>query len=360
MIPGRFAVRLMAAFACVALLQPASGSAGDSALAQLEKQGQIITVRWSDGRLPLNAKDKTWSQIEPVKLTLYPQVTAKPKNTRRKTITAYVKTLYSEKELAVYVEWRDSRLSANRGEGFFTDAMAIQFPIRHGLGVPLPYIGMGNPGHPVGLWLWRYGGPIESLAAEGFGSLTSQPSDGILAGGIWKKGTWRVMIKRALESPKSDYMIRFDPNNALVPAAFAIWNGDEAQRGGKKYLSAWRFLRFERAKVDTGYIQSLVWAPSIKGDPKKGKALMKKEGCGDCHSYPGSKENPETGPDLTFAGGIHRPEYLHESIKNPSAVIVPGKDYFEEENGKKVSIMPKPELSEQDVHHLTEYLRTLK
>lgn len=112
--------------------------------------------------------------------------------------------------------------------------------------------------------------------------------------------------------------------------------------------------------MDPGYVKSLVWAPSIKGDPKKGGTLMKEAGCADCHAYPGSKEKPDTDPDLTYAGGIHRPEYLMESLARPSWVIVPGRDYFIVEDGKKISVMPEADLSDSDIHHVIEYLRTLR
>lgn len=361
MTPGKRGVWTLAVFAWITGFGVVGAAAEEDLLAELAKRGEIVTVRWSDGPLPDSPDDQAWRQVGPSKIILYPQVSARPKNTRRETIAAAIKALYNEKELALYIEWPDARRSANRGVGEFADALAVQFPVHYGVGIPLPYVGMGDSGHPVGVWLWRADGSVETLAAEGFGSMDAQPSDGVHARGFWKEGVWRVVVKRTLEKPTADYAVEIIPSKQnLTPVAFAIWNGDEDQRDGSKLLSSWRFLRLERAKTDPGYVKSLVRAPRKKGDPKKGRALMEKEGCVDCHTYPGSKEKSEAGPDLSYAGGIHRPEYLLESLKKPSSIIVPGNYYFTMENGKKISIMPETDLSDSDVYHLLEYLKTLR
>jgi len=345
----------------ITALGTAAAGAEDDYLAELAKQGEIITVHWSGGPLPGSPGDQAWRQIKPSRITLYPQVSARPKNTQRKTSAATVKALYNEHELALYIEWPDRRRSAERGIGKFADALALQFPVQYGPGIALPYIGMGDSGHPVGVWLWRGDGSVETLAAEGFGSLTAQPSDGGRAKGIWKEGVWRVVVSRAFKAASPGPVVDMAPaNQNPVPVAFAIWNGDEAQRDGQKMFSSWRFLHFDRAETNHGYVKSLALNSRKKGDPQKGKKLMVTGGCVDCHNYPGSGEKSETGPDLAYSGGIHRPEYLLESMKKPSSIVVPGKGYYTMENGKRTSLMPETDMSDQDTHHILEYLKTLR
>jgi putative heme-binding domain-containing protein len=67
------------------------------------------------------------------------------------------------------------------------------------------------------------------------------------------------------------------------------------------------------------------WTPYIQGNPKIGEALFHnlqgKAACGRCHVVNG--KGKAVGPDLTNIGK-KPPQYLVESILNPSAKIVPG------------------------------------
>jgi cytochrome c553 len=200
---------------------------------------------------------------------------------------------------------------------------------------------------------------VETLAAEGFGSLTPQPPDGVETKGVWDQGRWTVILKRFLKAPLGVHVQLKPAIAGLIPFALAVWNGEADQRDGDKYLSAWRFLFFEKSRVDPRYAKSLVWSPRIKGDPKTGKALMAKKGCVACHGYPGNPIPAEAGPDLTWAGAIHRPEYLLESLEEPSKAIVPDRNFYTVKEGKWVSTMPKLGLSARESSNLVEYLRAL-
>ncbi len=174
------------------------------------------------------------------------------------------------------------------------------------------------------------------------------------------RGRWRVALKRSLASPPGDH-VRLEPALAgLVPVAFAVWNGEAGQRDGDKFLSAWRFLLFERGRVDADYARSLARSPGPKGDPRLGKALMAGKGCMACHNYPGNPVVTETGPDLTWAGVIHRPDYLLESVVEPSAVLVPDRKFHAVEGPRRISLMPKLDLSPEESAHLVAFLRTLR
>lgn len=68
------------------------------------------------------------------------------------------------------------------------------------------------------------------------------------------------------------------------------------------------------------------WKPPIQVDPKEGERIFFDETrevtCGKCHMVNG--RGKKVGPELTGIGAIQTPEYLMESILNPSAVIVKG------------------------------------
>jgi complex iron-sulfur molybdoenzyme family reductase subunit gamma len=333
--------------------------AGQDPIERLAQEGAIVTARWRQGPLPADPERAEWRGIEAAQVRLYPQSSVKPGSAAQEPMKLDVRAFYNGKELALRLEWADGGRSAAHDIGRFPDAVAVQWPVRYGVGMRLPYVGMGHEGHAVALWLWRADGRAETLAAEGFGSLTPQPSDGVIARSVWDRGRWKVVFKRSLAAPQGAF-VRLEPASAgLVPLAFAVWNGEAGQRDGDKFLSSWLFLHFQRGKVDPEYAKSLVWDPKVKGSPEAGKALMTTKGCMACHAHPGNPIPAEVGPDLTWAGAIHRPEYLLESIREPSAVIAPHRSFRAVAEGKQVSTMPKLDLSAEELLHLVEYLRAL-
>jgi cytochrome c oxidase subunit 2 len=68
-----------------------------------------------------------------------------------------------------------------------------------------------------------------------------------------------------------------------------------------------------------------------KGDPAAGKQLYESNGCGGCHRFAAAGSAGLVGPDLdklaadaTKANQGSLEQYTAESIKNPSAYVVPG------------------------------------
>jgi mono/diheme cytochrome c family protein len=223
----------------------------------------------------------------------------------------------------------------------------------------LPYVGMGHAGAPVALWFWRADGVVETLAAEGLGTITAQTPEGLQARGEWKDGIWRVVFARTLGAA-SEHTVSLAPSQlGLVPASFAVWNGEAAERNGQKRLSAWQALRFEKGQDDAKYAKQL-GDIAVAGDAERGKHLMNDKGCAACHAFPGNPAQPRIGPDLAHAGGIHNTAYLLESLIEPSRIVVPGKGYFAEQSGRKVSLMPPFAGTETERRDIVSYLRSLR
>jgi mono/diheme cytochrome c family protein len=151
-----------------------------------------------------------------------------------------------------------------------------------------------------------------------------------------------VVLSRAVESSPEP-----------LPVAFAIWNGEGAERDGVKRLSAWQTLRLDG-------VAEKVSLRDTAGNAARGKRLMQEKGCAACHNFPGNPARPAIGPDLRHAGGLHAPAYLAESIREPSKIVVPGKGYFIEQDGKRVSIMPPFEGSDAEREDLLAYLQSLR
>jgi mono/diheme cytochrome c family protein len=97
-------------------------------------------------------------------------------------------------------------------------------------------------------------------------------------------------------------------------------------------------------------------SPSNKGDPAAGKALFSAQGCNSCHTFKPAGATGKVGPDLDKLADDAKkanrgsPEqYATESIKDPSAYVVPG---FPK------GVMPTFNLSDKQIADLVAFLTT--
>jgi cytochrome c oxidase subunit II len=94
--------------------------------------------------------------------------------------------------------------------------------------------------------------------------------------------------------------------------------------------------------------------PAAQGDPTAGKQVFAANGCGSCHTFKPAGSSGTTGPDLDklpdFAqkAGKPLPEFVRESIENPSAYV---------EEGYPDGVMPKyDQLSDKELADLVAFL----
>lgn len=155
-----------------------------------------------------------------------------------------VRSLHNGKEIAFLLEWDDPTRNGDilRTQDF-RDAAALQFPTKAD---GVPSFPMGETGQVVNIWQWKADregngrGPVENLAAAGFGTLTTQLSQDIKGKGTWTKGRWRVAFSRAMAG--GGEAVEF-ASGKVVPVAFAVWNGALSQQDGEKSVSTWSFLK---------------------------------------------------------------------------------------------------------------------
>jgi cytochrome c oxidase subunit 2 len=106
--------------------------------------------------------------------------------------------------------------------------------------------------------------------------------------------------------------------------------------------------------------QSAAYAALLaKGGPDAGKAIVAQEGCGGCHSIDGTKMTGPTWRGL-FMSQVPLSDgktvtandaYLTESIKDPNAKVVAG---------FPANVMPKFDLTDQQIAAIVSYIETLK
>jgi DMSO reductase family type II enzyme heme b subunit len=268
---------------------------------------------------PLDPADPTWVQAPTTRVALYPQATA-PGGPGGVVLAMEARVLQGGGRLALRLAWPDATADiAAAATHRFADAAAVQFAVP---GATLPYIGMGEPERPVQVWLWRAGRPVERLSARGFGSLAKQ--DGVAPEAQARRTAtgWEVVLRGEMDS--------------ATAAAFAVWDGAEDGRAGRKRLSAWRAL---------GPLEgALLEEARATGNPARGERLYAEHGCTACHAA-----GAGLAPDLTHAGGIHWPGYLRRAIGEPAGFLVPGYG----------AIMPALPLRPEELEDLVTYLMTL-
>lgn len=164
-----------------------------------------------------------------------------------------VKAFHNKNDVYFYLSWQDETENRVVEVDKFTDACAIMFPL--GKEVPASTIMMGFM-VKANLWHWKANqdkkfwekdstvtseealpSAVSDLIAKGAGTVTPKEKQDVAGRGIWSKGNWQVVMKRSLTivDPEVDAVI----NTGKRLCAFAVWNGEKGDRGGRKSISDW-------------------------------------------------------------------------------------------------------------------------
>jgi ethylbenzene dehydrogenase len=124
-------------------------------------------------------------------------------------------------------ETRFRKVPTEADDRFF-DAAAVMFPAKAGSGAIAPSLQMGDAEHPVEIYYWNATRGAMVMQAQGRGT-TNRTGQTFPAKGTYQNGQWSVV----LELPDL-------PVGTTV--AFAVWNGNQKDRDGRKYFSVWQVL----------------------------------------------------------------------------------------------------------------------
>jgi DMSO reductase family type II enzyme heme b subunit len=234
-----------------------------------------------------------WAKARPLKVAMLPQTVALPRKPDAAVKELTVRALHNGGWIAVLIEWKDATLSDRIVLDNFGDQVAVQFPVQK-TAPPSPM--MGNPGGRVNIMQWRaafqrdlekgpptvrdlypnawadvYPDEVMSASdarpytgalgvenpisrgrasavldqmAEGWGSMTVKPDQHALGKGVWKDGTWRVVITRPMVSDDANAPQLLAGDRTF--AAFAVWEGGNREVGSRKAWSAWVPLTLSR------------------------------------------------------------------------------------------------------------------
>lgn len=236
-----------------------------------------------------------WKQAPAIKVTLVPQMTAFPTQAHVSVASLSVKAVHNGQWLATLLEWKDPTKNDRIISDKFSDQAAVQLPVQANKDA-LPSPMMGNPGGRVTIWHWRAAfqrdfdkgeptvrdlypnsavdiypdqvlkaidarpytgalgldnptsrhkqGSVLDQIAEGWGTMTVHSDQKAGGKGVWKDGTWQVVITHLLTGT-SENQPRLSPGDETA-IAFAVWDGGNQEVGARKAWSNWIPLTLAR------------------------------------------------------------------------------------------------------------------
>ncbi len=237
-----------------------------------------------------HASDEYWKGIPEAKIELTGQMVVKPMTAKVQTETVKVQIIHNGNYIAFRLRWADKEKSEAGKLATFSDAVALEFPVKDNLNPPPVY--MGEKDNPVHLFHWRAqyqydeehgkkdikdiypnkstdiypnefpdrgnlkpatreqqemfahgvaaGNPqssrkaaVDELMAEGFGSSAAREDRDSVGQGEWEDGEWTVVISRALKR-KNGSILEVGKNSSY---GVAVWQGGKDEVGSRKSLT---------------------------------------------------------------------------------------------------------------------------
>jgi hypothetical protein len=241
------------------------------------------------GPVPLDDPEASaWNAAEDATVPLLAQQLVPPSLPSLGVADLHVRALHDGARLAFRLSWEDATVEDLDSISQFHDAVAVMLPTT--LGGKPPAITMGARGTPVHIlqwratwqrdvdsqgktgvdqifprvvhdvmpddvlpeetaalyWVGRMAGnplsqktrttPVEQVVAEGYGSTTHLPLETARGRGVHDGKRWTVAL--GLPMTRSGVGAPFTPG-ASTSIAFAVWLGDQANRGGRKHYADW-------------------------------------------------------------------------------------------------------------------------
>jgi hypothetical protein len=241
----------------------------------VSSQGMVVRAHFQEGEVPSHPSDPAWGTVSPLPLPLSGQIITRPVWPEPSVRALSIRSIHNGKEVAFLMEWQDATVNESLTPGVFRDGAAVALPV----GDAPAFFCMGQLDHYVNIWHWKADwqsdvdrraarakeskrkrkGPrrfeviprrpssVEDLIGGGFSTLTSKKRQGRIKGQAeWKRGLWRVVMKRPLTVEGDD----LENEAKLIPGrlqavAFAVWNGENKERNGQKAVASWMQLQID-------------------------------------------------------------------------------------------------------------------
>jgi DMSO reductase family type II enzyme heme b subunit len=208
------------------------------------KTGSALSAKKVDA-IPSSTDDEQWNNVPYLDMPMAGQLMFEPRQFTPVITNVRVRSLYSDSEIAVMLEWTDKK--PNKGDdGRPSDAVRLQFPVTLSDGAEKPYFFLGDKNHPVNLWHWKASDDQAlELNAKGQGenSLVRQEKNDIQAAADYRVGHHRVLFRRPLDSGDEND-ITFTPGK-FVPFSVTVFDGEQNEQGNRATISGWYYVVLE-------------------------------------------------------------------------------------------------------------------
>lgn len=170
-----------------------------------------------------------------------------------------VQAARSDGRIFLRLQWHDAQATEHiDGPQTFADAVAVEVPVDTS---EQPAIAMGSQSNLVNVWYWNADTGTEELLAGGPGSTTQLDDQSVQTWaehtGSDENGTWTVVFSRAVD-PVGDNRTTIT-NERDLDVAFAVWDGTNAERSGRKAVSQWYYLPTGPGPGGAPF-ESILWA----------------------------------------------------------------------------------------------------
>ena len=107
----------------------------------------------------------------------------------------------------------------------FFDSAAVMHPQHMSAEGTWPSLQMGDVGDPVFIYFWNSARGAVRMEAAGRGT-TKRTGEAFPVQGVYRDGSWHLAME-------------LDSIPPGMPLAFAVWNGSQQDRDGRKYFTTW-------------------------------------------------------------------------------------------------------------------------
>ncbi len=214
--------------------------------------GEITRARKSES-IPEDPFAAAWDQAPPLDIRLAGQIIQQPRLFNPSVLSLTVQALFDDSEHALLLTW-DDRFE-NRGDDGPSDRVSVLFSARELEESKKPYFLMGDRRRPVDAWQWSAGGGTETFLARGMDAVARRASP-VTGKGTFRDGQYRVLLRRNLAASQEDE-VAFSPGQ-MIPIAFNVWDGENAEEGKQRAISRWYYLLLEPETPWTTWLWPLV------------------------------------------------------------------------------------------------------
>ena len=244
-----------------------------------EKEVPILKVSLlkADIDLTKGISKEVWKSTPATELELMHQVMILPWGSSLVS-PIRVRAFHNNQDVFFHITWNDTTENRNIAMTTFSDACAILFPIddeSQPATLMMGFLGKAN------IWQWKASQDKEYWLQEGpkteayvdfyypfeeeelfpisktvpvsaandlmairIGTITPKDKQTVEGRGFWDKGSWYVVLKRSFVSVDPELDATFNRGKKRL-CAFAVWEGETGDRGGRKSISDWVELEIE-------------------------------------------------------------------------------------------------------------------